>query len=728
MANVNKQIPSLNTPVTSDSNLISPLWYRYFVDASKSQNGALLSVNNLSDVQDVVQSRVNLNVPSTSGVGATGTWGINISGNSATVTVIPSLTGDVNNVGNAVTVTQSSFQNTGLLTGGTISIGTGGAGVATTFSIASGTGLVVDNTSGSPSVTKVSWSASNNVAVFGLLTTTITFILMDSTGSIVQQNTFPTYAQSRTNIFVGIVSHAGMTTVDSVFTQPFVAYNAGPNFSDLCSAIGLFNASGNVYSANAAGTLAIAKTSGTLFAHQMNYSNDPNTPNITSQGSQAPVSPFFYINQTVAAGVTTATVIDPNNYDLNGVTTAVPNQKFTVQYVLTASNNTTVIQRGQNVYADIAAAKAAIGNENFIFASGILNLNALRCYIVLKQGTTDLTNANTFFIPAGKFGPGTSSTSGLSVTSLQGAYNNSTQPQIITDNTRLAVQIKQGSGADTDNIFQGLNGAGTSTFAITGAGTVTTAVPIPVGSGGTGLSSVGTSGNVLTSNGSVWTSSAAPSSSGVIITVKDTTFTASGTYTPTAKMAFCRVRMVGGGGAGGIPATATAAHSAAGAGGQAGHYSEGTFTAAQIGASQTVTIGAAGVTSAGAAGGNGGQTSIGALMTAPGGKGGGITPSSVAASMSSTATGVTGTGGSINAAGDAGGAALVISTTLALGGTGGSTLFGGGSTGYSDSVAGAIGVGFGAGGGGGIAENGGGAVGGYNGTAGLVIITEYITN
>jgi hypothetical protein len=37
------------------------------------------------------------------------------------------------------------------------------------------------------------------------------------------------------------------------------------------------------------------------------------------------------------------------------------------------------------------------------------------------------------------------------------------------------------------------------------------AQPLPAGSGGTGLTSVGTAGNVLTSNGTAWTSSAAPS-------------------------------------------------------------------------------------------------------------------------------------------------------------------------------------------------------------------------
>jgi hypothetical protein len=59
--------------------------------------------------------------------------------------------------------------------------------------------------------------------------------------------------------------------------------------------------------------------------------------------------------------------------------------------------------------------------------------------------------------------------------------------------------------------------------------------PVTVADGGTGLSSVGTSGNVLTSNGTSWVSSALPSSGKilqVVSTTKTSNFsTSSGSYT-----------------------------------------------------------------------------------------------------------------------------------------------------------------------------------------------------
>jgi hypothetical protein len=101
-------------------------------------------------------------------------------------------------------------------------------------------------------------------------------------------------------------------------------------------------------------------------------------------------------------------------------------------------------------------------------------------------------------------------------------------------------------------------------------------------------------------------------------------FTTSGTYTPTTGMQYAIVEILGGGGAaGGSPATAAAQVSCA-SGGGGGGYAKFFVTAAQVGASQTVTIGAGGVGAAGTTGGTGGSTSFGALAVASGGVGGNV--------------------------------------------------------------------------------------------------------
>ena len=105
------------------------------------------------------------------------------------------------------------------------------------------------------------------------------------------------------------------------------------------------------------------------------------------------------------------------------------------------------------------------------------------------------------------------------------------------------------------------------------------------------------------------------------------TFTTAGvfTYTPTSGMRSIYFRMTGGGGGGGGGAATGAGQDAVGGGGASGSYSEGEFTSASVGASQTVTIGAAG--SAGTAGANAGGNRRRIIArrsqaSAPGGGGG----------------------------------------------------------------------------------------------------------
>lgn len=60
-----------------------------------------------------------------------------------------------------------------------------------------------------------------------------------------------------------------------------------------------------------------------------------------------------------------------------------------------------------------------------------------------------------------------------SVANIQQTYDNSETPELLTDATRGALTIKRGSAADTDNILEGLNGAGDTTFSVDGNGVIT---------------------------------------------------------------------------------------------------------------------------------------------------------------------------------------------------------------------------------------------------------------
>jgi hypothetical protein len=185
-------------------------------------------------------------------------------------------------------------------------------------------------------------------------------------------------------------------------------------------------------------------------------------------------------------------------------------------------------------------------------------------------------------------------------------------------------------------------------------------------------------------------------------------------------------RSQGAGSAGGGAGGAASGNVSMGAPGMSGAYGVSSWDAATFGASQVITVGAAGVAVANAAGGNGGSSSIGSLMTTPGGNGGvvfnNVPPPSLNgnAGLSSAATGAN----LYSQRGAGGSPSLGMASTGGVGGQGGSSPFGPG-PGVSFNTNGANAVNPGSGGSGVTINQAGGTAIGGNGGEGIVIIEEY---
>lgn len=311
---------------------------------------------------------------------------------------------------------------------------------------------------------------------------------------------------------------------------------------------------------------------------------------------------------------------------------------------------------------------------------------------------------------------------------------------ITTASPGAAGQVLTSNGVSADPSFQSPGGGGTTSVAAGGTGlTAVTAHNLPVGNGTSPLNLIGpgTAGQVLTSNGSssdpTFQSAAAGSS---FVSIHIQTFTSTGTYTPTSGMKYCRIRLQApGGGSGGCPST-SGSQVAIGGSGAGGGYAEDVFTAAQIGASKTVTIGSPGTAgSAGSnPGGTGGTTSVGALLSAAGGTGGlaGINANSSGFSLLAGVAGGSATIGTIKIQGGAsgyGGAEAAFNFVNRSGPGGNATLgnvldatyrvFGG------SNAAAIAGLDYGAGAVGGYLDVSSSSIGGAIGGHGIVIIEEF---
>lgn len=213
---------------------------------------------------------------------------------------------------------------------------------------------------------------------------------------------------------------------------------------------------------------------------------------------------------------------------------------------------------------------------------------------------------------------------------------------------------------------------------------------------------------------------------GYIGTINYVPISSSSTYFPSTNLVYAHIKAVGAGGGGG----GCSNNNLGAGGGGAGGYAEAIFSAADIGASQAITIGAAG--SAGSTGpgngGAGGNTAVGTIMSANGGSGGGqgsnTGTSGGAGGTSAVSAGTTiliiagQTGGGGGTGGGDSGSGAGGSGPLGFGGLG---HFSGGTTNFSANNA----TGYGAGGGGAyslsVSSSSGGA-----GAPGLVIIAEYL--
>ncbi|RSZ56155.1 hypothetical protein HF313_09800 [Massilia atriviolacea] len=206
--------------------------------------------------------------------------------------------------------------------------------------------------------------------------------------------------------------------------------------------------------------------------------------------------------------------------------------------------------------------------------------------------------------------------------------------------------------------------------------------------------------------------------------------TGAGLYTPATGMMFIKAQVQGGGGAAGGTGAAAAGNVSVGAPGASGACGVSLFSSVDIGASKAVTVGAGGVAAPNAAGTGGGASSIGTLLSAPGGAGGtllnNVAPPAVIGNSAGSAAP---TGANLLALVGAAGSATFASSSLAngmLGGCGGSSPLGAGPAGAAGNAAAISASNYGTGGSGVAVNQTGGALAGGHGAAGVVVIEEYI--
>lgn len=345
----------------------------------------------------------------------------------------------------------------------------------TTFSVSPVKGWIVDNELDTinPTITYVEYSGQTGLTTPYLTTNTITYVSLTSGGTITLSTTAPTTQQQRQNIYLGKLGHANKTSLIQAFNEPDYVQSPLSQLRDMFFPIRLINS--GVYPSTNGVNLNFNTSSGNLFGLGINYTNNLYSPNDLSVSGQSPTT-FQYRTQT---GGTTSnvTLIDPTNYDNGGVITTVGGgtNNSTNQRIFLTQNGTIRVQYGQQIYSDLPTAIAAANTESFITFSNFRDNAILIGILSVRHTATDLSNTTQArFLLASKFGETIGSSGGISTTTLQQAYDNSSNPEIVINSTLDGVSFKNGTG-NADNstqLIQGLNTAGDVTSFIRADGLI----------------------------------------------------------------------------------------------------------------------------------------------------------------------------------------------------------------------------------------------------------------
>lgn len=341
-----------------------------------------------------------------------------------------------------------------------------------TFDLSAGVGVIVDNSIYNPPVKEIYKDLTTGITATYRTTAPLSYIYLDSNGDIQQSTTQLEGAALRDNIQIGTITHLAHNNIEAVSSSPVLVSDTQITVKELVQALGgVINISGNVIT-GITSTLTVNKTAGQSFVVGGNYlTEDFDNPNIINNAVlNAPTLVRVWRDGLGGVSYNFATnTVDPNNYD-NGTGTLVPivpaNRYQIQRFFFYPTGNRLVVAYGQTLYNNISDAKIAISTENFDLPG--LPPTSIRSYLIIKNGTTDLTNTNDAqFLSAGVGGAPVVYGS----TTLQQSYLNSLVPQFLINSVQGTLTFKNGdSGQDSNKIIQVQNYAGTNTWSVDGNG------------------------------------------------------------------------------------------------------------------------------------------------------------------------------------------------------------------------------------------------------------------
>lgn len=222
-----------------------------------------------------------------------------------------------------------------------------------------------------------------------------TFIYLELVGDDLVPGEMETFdlSSTRNRVVIGRVFDIGGTGAHITNLVDLRLPVNGTSYTgrDCALAYGSFKSSGGILSVNATVTMRLDITEITSFRAFVLAGTELDNPNIVVDAAQVGVSTYAYHLQGDPT-THTSTVIRSDVYDLNGVETSIPVNKWVCQRIFYFPKSRTFhIVHGQRIYNDLNSTfqdihRSVVLNEDILFGSELIG------YIILAEGATDLGN------------------------------------------------------------------------------------------------------------------------------------------------------------------------------------------------------------------------------------------------------------------------------------------------------------------------------------------------